>query len=629
MEQDQSIEGILQEALRQHRAGQLIEAARLYEQILTLDARHADSLHLLGMIAHQAGKTDLAIDLIQRAIAQNPQSADYYSNLGTVYQARGAFDAATEQYLHALKLKPGQAETYGNLGSVLLAQGKLDTAIGCYQRAIALTPHQAELHFHLGNAFYGAGKLDEAVNCFEQAIALQPTYAEAHCNLGNALLAQGHVQEAVSRLQAALMLAPHLAEAHNGMGNAVAACKLYENARELYERALAIKPDYAEAYSNYGTLLEAQGKLAEAVEKHRQSLRFNPDSAEAHNSLGNALGALGQLEEAVAHFHRALALKPELTEARYNLGMVQLCAGDFAAGWMNYEWRWHADKSPLHKPPFLQPQWQGEPLHGARILLHAEQGLGDTLQFLRFVPMVQAAGGSVVLMVQKRLHRIAAELPGLADVVSPHDPLPEFAWHCPLLSLPLAFGTTLGTIPAQTPYLSVPEEAHQKMKALPWPSEGLRVGLVWAGNRTHLHDRARYRSIPLPLLKPLFEQEGIHWFSLQIGEAVHELGNAPGAIADLSASVSDMADTAAQIAQLDLVITVDTSVAHLAGALGAATWLLLPLAAEWRWMRARSDSPWYPTLRLFRQPAPGDWEPVVEAVRRALLAFAAGQAAKS
>jgi hypothetical protein len=299
------------------------------------------------------------------------------------------------------------------------------------------------------------------------------------------------------------------------------------------------------------------------------------------------------------------------------MAMLHLLRGDFARGWRGYEARHRHLDQPRRS--FLQPQWRGEPLHGDRILIHAEQGLGDVLHLLRYIPMVQAAGGTVLLELPKSLHRLAAELPGIAELLSPGDPLPSAAWHCPILSLPLAFQTTLETIPAPVSYLSVPAAARQAHSSRTWPSTGLRVALVWAGNPDNTVDI--YRSLAGSLLAPLCTVPGIHLYSLQMGEKRHPAGldDATAAhITDLTATIEDMADTAALIEPLDLVIAVDTAVAHLAAALGKPVWLLLPLAPDWRWLLHRSDSPWYPTMRLFRQPAFGDWTSVITSVRSAL-----------
>jgi hypothetical protein len=336
--------------------------------------------------------------------------------------------------------------------------------------------------------------------------------------------------------------------------------------------------------------------------------------AEAHCNKGAVLHAQNRVAEARATYQHALQLKPALAKAALNLGMIELVMGEFAAGWKNYEYRWNG--APFQPRDLQRPRWHGEPLRGARILLHAEQGLGDTLQFIRYVPLVQAAGGVVILEVQDRLMSLAAEIPGVVEVVSWGAALPPFDCHCPLLSLPLVFETTLETVPAEVPYLYLPEASHAKMKLFPWPEDGLRVGLLWAGNPTFLHDSYRFRSATLELFRPLVEMEGPHWFSLQIGEPAQELSKAPWAtgIVDLAPMVDDMGDTAAQIAKMDLVITVDTAIAHLAGALGVPVWVLLPYTPDWRWLQDRPDTPWYPSMRLFRQSQPGDWTSVMEAM---------------
>jgi tetratricopeptide (TPR) repeat protein len=472
-----AIPWLLADALNHHQAGRLPDAERLYRQILAVDPRHPDGLHLLGVLAHQTGHHEAAVATIQQAIAGNGREPSFYSHLGLALQA--------------------------------------------------------------------LGRMDEAAARYRQALALNPNFAEAHNNLGNVLKAQGELEQAI----------------------------------RSYERALALNPDYVDAHSN----------------------------------LGLSRQLLGRFDEAAAHYDRAIALNPEYAHARWNQALLQLLFGDFAAGLPNYEWRWQS----ANKPRSLQrPQWRGEPLNGARILLDVEQGLGDTLQFLRYLPMVQAAGGAVVLGVPANLRRLVAELLGLAYLGGSGEPLPEFEWHCTLMSLPLAFGTTLASIPAQVPYLSAPADAQRNAAALPWPARGLRIAIAWAGSPTHLGDR--FRSVPFHLLEPLLDVEGAHFFSLQLGPESAQLAASHAPITDLAPAITDLADTAALMLQLDLVIAVDTAVVHLAGALGRPVWVMLPFSPDWRWLLDREDSPWYPTMRLFRQPQFGDWPSVVEAVRVAL-----------
>jgi Glycosyltransferase family 9 (heptosyltransferase) len=342
-----------------------------------------------------------------------------------------------------------------------------------------------------------------------------------------------------------------------------------------------------------------------------------PDSAEALVKRGYAIQDAGRLDpggldEAMACFERALALESEYADAHLAKGIHLLLRGAYSLGWGSYEWRWRMPSFTSVQRNFTQPQWYGEPLNGRSILLHGEQGFGDCIQFLRYVPMVQAAGGVVILEIQGRLMRICELLAGVTELIAYGQPLPEADLHCPLLSLPLAFGTELESVPAAVPYLSVPQEARERAEFMGWPAEGLRVGLVWAGSPEHQQDE--FRSFAFDLFAPLLAVGGVHFYSLQMGEAAEQAVAAGSRVIDLASRTRDMADTAAQIAQLDLVIAVDTAVVHMAGALGKPVWVLLSDRADWRWLVGREDSPWYPTARLFRQRAVGDWPEVIARV---------------
>ncbi len=642
-----------------------------------MDPNHADALHLIGLIAYQAKDYTDAVTLIRKAIVSNPQAAPYYSHLGLALHMQGKLEEAVTAYEQGLKLDPEFAEVHNNLGNLLQAQGKLDAAVSRYQRALAIRPDYAEACSNLGNALTVQGKLDEAVRCCERALAINPMSAEAYNNLATALRAQGDVTNAILRYReaialkvdyvaahfnlgvllqlqgqladaeiqyqttldlkpdyaqghynlgvlhqmqnklkeahrcfgTALTLNPDYFQAHNNLGAILELQGKTSEAVDHYRRALVLNPSYAEAYYNLGHALQSEGLLDDAIANYQQALKFKRDYIEAYNNLGSIFELQGKLAEAVAHYKQALAFNPEHAGAKFNLALLQLLLGDIAGGFNNYEWRWHSFCTPRG---FLQPQWRGEPLNGARILLHAEQGLGDTLQFLRFLPMVQAAGGSVILEVQAPLRRIAAQLGGVSTLLTCGEPLPPFDWQCPLMSLPSALGITSTTIPAPERYLSIPEDALRKADTLPWPAQGLRVGIAWAGNASHTKDR--YRSLPLDLLNPILRMEGIHFYSLQMGPGTAQLAACEEPITDLRDVIEDMADTAALMTHLDLVIAVDTSVVHLAGALGKPVWVMLPSAPDWRWLLNRDDSPWYPTLRLFRQPRLNDWRAVVHRV---------------
>jgi tetratricopeptide (TPR) repeat protein len=379
-----------------------------------------------------------------------------------------------------------------------------------------------------------------------------------------------------------------------------------------------LRPNSAEAFDNLGNTLRDLGRLEESVASHERALKLKPDSAKAHNNLGYTQRKQGKLAESRQSFNRALALEPESVDIRWNLCLLDLLEGNYAAGWSGYEVRY--ERKENRPRSFPKPIWRGEPLNGARILLHAEQGLGDSLQFLRYVPMVHAAGGKVILNVPSALGRLAANVPGVDTLTMDEETLPAFDRHCPLMSLPLAFKTTLDSIPSEVPYLTVPEEALRAAKDLKWPRQKRRVGLVWSGNPKCTEDQIR--SMPLSCFQPLLDLEDLHFFSLQLGTAASQLTAIQTPITDLRHAIKDLADTAALMAHLDLIITVDTSTAHLAGALAKPTWVLLPFAPDWRWLMDSEDSPWYPTVRLFRQPTFGDWDSVIARVRHEMTTLA-------
>lgn len=499
------------------------------------------------------------------------------------HQKAGRFPEAERGYRELLRLEPRHASALHLLGMVGMQTGRSEMAVELIQRAIELDGGNAQFHMNLGNLLQALGRLGEAVVSYERALKLNPRSASTWSNLGEALKTQGRLEEAAASLEKALALEPELAVAHSNLGNVRQAQGELEQALTCYERALALQPDLAMAYANMGNLREAQGLLREAA----------------------------------ACYERALELKPVFEVARFNRSVLKLLEGDFAGGLPDYEKR-----RAMHVPRnFGQPQWRGERLRGARILIWAEQGLGDTLQFLRYVPMVQAAGGEVILEAQGALLRMAAELPGMdaEHLFAAGERLPDFAWQCSLMSLPLAFGTRLEAIPARTPYLTFSAEAWRKASGVLWKAERLRVGIAWAGSAAHLKDR--FRSIAPSLLTPLLQLESVSFYSLQVGARAGELAELGDTVTDLAPWIDDMADTAALVMHLDLVIAVDTAVAHLAGALGRPVWVLLPLAPDWRWMLRREDSPWYPTMRLFRQERLGDWEGVIKRVCGALAEF--------
>ncbi|MGB9079071.1 MAG: tetratricopeptide repeat protein [Terracidiphilus sp.] len=502
--------------------------------------------------------------------------------------------------------------------------GSLGEAAELYGQVLAAQPDSVAAHFNLGIVRQGLGDLAGAVASFEQALALRPELAEAHNSLGLTLRRQEKLEEAKAHYERALALKPEYADAWSNLGVLLRQLDELDASEKCLTKALSLRPENAGILDNLGNTLRDMGRLAESAACHERTIALDPRFPKAHNNLGYTLRKQGKLQEARSSFELAVLLDPRSADIRWNLCLLDLLESDFAAGWRGYEVR-HERKENRPRS-FSKPQWRGEPLDGARILLHSEQGLGDSMQFLRYVPMVVAAGGRVILNVPATLRRLAAELPEVDTVTVEGEALPEFAWHCPLLSLPLAFKTTLDSIPSQVPYLKAPEEAMHAADRLEWPEPELRVGLVWSGNPKCAEDRMR--SMALKNFEPLLEMESFRFFSLQLGTAAGQLDAVRGPIMDLRPAIHDFADTAALVEHLDLVITVDTSVAHLAGALAKPTWLLLPFAPDWRWLLEREDSPWYPTMRIFRQAQFGDWAAVMERVRSELAELRRVRAAK-
>ena len=594
--------------------GKLEEAKAHYERALALNSEVADTHNNLGLACLKLGRPDEARVHYERALTLNPDFVEAYNNLGNLLREESRFEEAAMHYEQALTLKPDYAEAHNNLALVLQHEGKLDEARLRYERALAINPQVAETHNNLGTILREQGELLDAGRHYEIAIALKPDHAETHNNLGVVLQGLGRLEEAVAAHQRAVELKHDFAEAYNNLGVVLRDIGRLDSSSAAHERALELKPDYPEALNNLGVVRRDQSRPEESEACYERALALRPDYADAYSNLGNTLKLQGRLKEARSSYQRAMSFETKSEYARWNLCLVDLLEGNYADGWRDYEVRHHQkQKRPRSFP---EPMWQGEPLNGARILLHAEQGLGDTLQFLRFVPMIQAAGGKVLLDVPLALQRLAAELPGLAALTVTGEPLAPFDWHSPLMSLPLAFGVRVESIPAQVPYLTVPADAKNAADKLEWLGDGLRVGVVWSGNPKYSEDQ--FRSIPWPLVETLLEVKEVRFFSLQLGAAASRLTTSRTTVTDLQTAIGDMADTSALIEHLDLIITVDTAVAHLAGALAKPTWVLLPFVPDWRWLLDREDSPWYPTARLFRQPRLGDWNAVIEQVRSEL-----------
>jgi tetratricopeptide (TPR) repeat protein len=621
-----SLASIFAEGLARHQAGRLADAERIYSHILARQPDHFDSRQLLGAIFLQRGKYAEALHHVELALKKNPDNVFVLNNHGVILHELARFEHALTSLDRAIALRPDYADAHSNRGNALKALRRFDEALASYDRALTLRADFAQAHSNRGGVLCELKRFEEALVSCECALELQPDFAEAHCNRANALHKLRRLDEAAAGYDRALSLKPNYAEAYSNKGTVLHDLHRFEEELENYNCALALRPDFAEALSNRGNALQELKRFDEALKDYEHAISLRPNFAEAYSNRGNALRELNRFEDALASFDHAIALQPDLPEAYFNSAICLLLTGDLDRGWQRYEWRWQTDQLKSERRNFLQPQWTGSgEIAGKTILLHAEQGLGDTLQFCRYAPLVAARGGRVILEVQKPLVTLMRTLAGDTGIIAKGDPLPAFDLHCPLLSLPFALNTAPNTIPGRTPYLSSDPTKRNAWLARLGPPDKFRLGLVWAGDprkqlpNAHLIDRQR--SVSFDMLAPLFDIDNCEFVSLQKGaDAVAQLQASPlrRRVIDWSDDFNDFSDTAALIDNLDLVIAVDTSVAHLAGALGKPLWLLNRYNTCWRWLLDRDDSPWYPGLRQFRQDATRTWDPVIGHVAAAL-----------
>ena len=592
------------------------EAIACYRRALELKPDYAEAYNNLGNALKDQEKLDEAIASYRQALRLKPDFVHAHYNLGIAFTSQGKPDEAVACYRRALQVAPDFAEAHNNLGALLKDQGKLDEATACYRRALEIKPGFAEAHNNLGAALKDQGKLDEAVACYRRALELKPDYAETLNNLGAAHRDQGQLDEAIACYRRALELKPDFVEIHNSLGVALKEQGTPDKALACYRRALELKPDYAEALNNLGNALRDRGQLDEALGCYRRALELKPDFARAHSNLGVAFNDQAKREEALACYNRALELQPDLAEVHLYRSLLWLLTGDLSRGWAEYEWRWKAKVSAPRD--FSQPPWDGQPLEGRTILLHAEQGLGDAIQFVRYAALVKQRGGTVVVECPRPLVSLLRGCAGIDQWVERGGKLPAFNVQASLLSLPGIFQTTLANIPATAPYLFADPGLAERWRQELGGEAGLKIGIVWRGNPKNTHDRDR--SIPLGCFEPLARCSGVRLFSLQKGAGVEQLQEAAERFpaVELGSRLEDFRDTAAVLVNLDLLITCDTAVAHLAGALGTVVWLVLPLVPDWRWLLDRSDSPWYPSMRLFRQDRREDWPGVFRKIGNAL-----------
>ncbi|SDI13955.1 Tfp pilus assembly protein PilF [Propionivibrio dicarboxylicus] len=647
----------LQQAVRCHEAGLFDEAERRYQQILLTQPQHPQALLLLGFLYLGARRYAPAADATRRAVAANPQHPVAHCNLGMALLGTGRSDQAIGSFERAIALKPDYVEACNNLGLARQNLGDYADSVICFDRAIAWAPQLDAAWSNRGISLQKQGRHEEAVASFDRALAINPINGVACNNRGISLLALGRYEAALSDFRQAIELDAAYAEAFSNCGLALQTLERNEEAVASFDRALALNPDNSQAYSHRGMSLLRLGRLEDAVDSLNRALGAAPASVDVLNNRGIVFQHLGRLDEALACFHQALSLDPRRSKTLNNLGNVRrdmnegeaaldcyaqalanddgdttvhlnaalchLLLGDFKRGWPAFEWRWKTEKYRAARREFAAPLWLGaEDLTGRTILLHAEQGFGDTIQFCRYARCVAERGATVLLEVQAPLKSLMATLDGVSQVLAKGETLPEFDYHCPLMSLPLAFATELSTIPASGHYLSSdPGQQAQWHERLPATGKEPRIGIAWSGNPGFANDRNR--SIPLANFARLFSTQA-QFVSLQpsLRPGEREIFEANDKAVHCGDLLRDFSDTAALIDTMDLVIAVDTAVAHLAGALGKPVWVLLPYNNDWRWQLGREDSPWYPSARLFRQTRPGEWDETLARTAAALSANA-------
>lgn len=562
------------------------------------------------MLSHAIGLAQG--ESILRRLEKDPSDGDAYDALGVVALANGAEADAIPLFVKAIQMNGPEPRFCAHLGEALAHFGEFERAAVCFQQALDQVPDDVHLLFTLGNLHHLCGRAEESGNYYQTVVNKDPGHAEGWFNLGVTRTIQARLADALHAYRNAVECRPLYAEAWNNLAILEIAQSKQSAAEACYRRALLVRPDYKDALYNFADLLYKQERLAEAAAIYERLISVSGGFAEAHNNLGNTYLKMNRLHEAQSQYAATLAIHASHREAPWNMGIVALLSGDLRRGWVGYEQR--LVQHDIKSRNWIAPRWDGNFYPGQRILVHHEQGIGDTIQFARYLPLLKQGGFQVEVLCHTALHPLLETQPYISRCAHAAEEIPPSDWQVPFPSLAYHFATCLESIPDTVPYFSVDAKIladWQRLFAELVPAKR-RIGLVWQGNQNHHNDHNR--SMPVDLFEPLLGLKDCQFFSLQKNHA----GPLPALVRDLSPLLTNFGETAAAVACLDLVISVDTAVAHLAGALGRPVWTMIPYAPDWRWMLDRSDSPWYPSMRLFRQPMLGDWSSVIREVARAL-----------
>ena len=628
------IEQKLQEAIVFHQSGQLQRAEQIYQQVLQISPSNADALNLLGFLAYQVGRCEVAANLIAKAIEVDSKQYIFFINLGLVRQEQGELDKSIEAYHKAIEINPDDSDVYNNLGNTLQEQGELDKSIEAYHKAIEINPNDSDVYNNLGNTLQGQGELDKSIEAYHKAIEINPNDARIYYNLGAAQKKQGKLDNAIQTYQQAIEINPDDAEIYNSLGTTLQKQEKLDQAIQVYHRALEINPNYSEAFYNLGLALQEQGELDQAIQAYHRALEINPNYSEAYNNLGNVLKEQGKLDDAILAYRSALGINPDYSEAHNNLGLVLLLQGNFSSGWREYEWRLKCKELGffLNKRDFPQVFWNGSDLNGKTILVWAEQGIGDEIMLASMLPTLLKMNSNIIVECDKRLVPLFQRSFPFIQFVPREDPA-----NPKLLDTTIDYQIPMGSLgqwlradkdaflPKQESYLQAcPNRVGQlqeKYRSL--AGDKLLVGISWKSTGIE-KKRAQTKNAPLKHWTPILSQKDCYFVNLQYGNIREEIEaytiatGYPIYIDEEIDPLSDLDGFAAQVSVLDLIVSTSNTTVHMSGGLGKKVWGLLSSRPDWRWMLEEENTPWYQTVRLFRQEKSGDWEGVFQRISSAL-----------
>lgn len=609
------VNALIQQGMQEHQAGHLDKAKKIYDIILGKDPLNYDALNLSGVILLQLNDPTGAISLIERAINVLPNQAMAHVNHGLALDKLEKLNLAIDCFDRAISLNPNFAEAYNNKGITLKKLNRFEEALSAYEQAISLKDNYAVAYSNLGNVLRELQRYEDALPYFKRAIDINSNYAEAYSNLGVTLCELGRFEEALLNHDRAISLVPSFAEAYTNRGITLEKLNRFNEALASHNMAIDIRPDYADAFANKGVVLAVMGSYDEAINSYRHALEIMPTHIKSLSNLGVAYKETMKFDLAMESYNHAIQLNENYADAFWNKSLLLLLLGDYANGWALYEWRWKRNEFAQYRRKFSKPLWIGEPsIVGKSIFLYSEQGLGDTIQFCRYAKLLQNLGAKVFLEVPSQLFRLLKSLDGVEQLIESGNVLPNYDFYCPLLSLPLALSKTYKSIPKTRKYIHAEKGKLSIWSEILGEKKQLRVGLVWSGNSSHANDQKR------SLLLNDFMQylpSGVDYVSLQKEVRLYDIDTLKlNQIRHFGDQIVDFSDTAALCELMDLVVSVDTSVAHLSGAMGKDTFVLLPYIPDWRWLLTRNDSPWYSTIRLFRQNSDRKWAPVLQEVAK-------------